>query len=141
MLEPVTHIVGTSSFVFCLRKLQLNLLCPELPRLTFHVLEYRRMEENSTSFLHSFWAAVSFHWETRCSSVMWARAERFPWLREASAKTRWSRHGSPYGTLTSLTLSRKRVSKCTPHGWLQQGWFFSGEQQVTPASTLTLKCT
>ena len=36
----------------------------------------------------------------------------------------------PYGTATSLTLSRKRVAKCTPDRWLRQGWFFSGEQQV-----------
>ena len=39
------------------------------------------------------------------------------------------------GTLTSLTLSRKRVPKCIPDGWLHQGWFFSGEQQVTPVAT------
>ena len=41
----------------------------------------------------------------------------------------------PHGTLASLTLSRKRVPKCTPDGWLHQGWFFSGEQQVTSAAT------
>ena len=55
-------------------------------------------------------------------------------LREASAKTRWSRHRS-YGTLTSLTPSTKRVPKCTPDGWLYQGCFVSGEQQATPAAT------
>ena len=37
----------------------------------------------------------------------------------------------PYGTLASLTLSRKRVPECTLDGWLQQGWFFSGEQQAS----------
>ena len=40
-----------------------------------------------------------------------------------------------YGTLTSLTLSRKQLPKCTPDGWLYQGWFFLGEQQVIPAAT------
>ena len=40
----------------------------------------------------------------------------------------------PYdGSLANLTLSRKQVP--TPHGWLDQGWFFSGDQQVTPAAT------
>ena len=65
--------------------------------------------------------------------VFLRRVERFPWLKEVSAKLSFT---VPYGTLASPTLSRKRVPKCTPHGWGHQGcFFFSGEQQVTLAAT------
>ena len=55
---------------------------------------------------------------------------------QAKRSARMTYSSLPYdGTLASLTLSRKRVPKCTPDGWLHQGWFFSGEQKVTPATT------
>ena len=64
------------------------------------------MEENCTSHLHSFWATVG-------DKVFLRRVGTrgmFQWLRKASACKDSLESPSltvPYGTLTSLTLSKK----------------------------------